>query len=49
MAGHDLLDTMRSHPAWDKIKATAQTKGIELSFDAIKVIGGWALKQIIGA
>ncbi|MCA8296888.1 DUF2513 domain-containing protein [Burkholderia sp. AU30198] len=48
MAGHDLLDTMRSLPVWEKIKATAQTKGIELTFDAIKTLAGWALKQLIG-
>ncbi|MFV8603967.1 DUF2513 domain-containing protein [Ralstonia pseudosolanacearum] len=49
MAGHDLLDTMRSKPIWEKIKTTAQSKGIELTFEAIKALGGWALKQVIGA
>ncbi|QGA37237.1 DUF2513 domain-containing protein [Burkholderia glumae] len=48
MAGHDLLDTMRSKPVWDKVKETAQSKGIELTFDAVKMLGTWALKQIIG-
>lgn len=48
MAGHDLLDTMRSQRVWEKIKATAQTKGIELTFDSVKMLAGWALKQIIG-
>ncbi|MCW3540495.1 DUF2513 domain-containing protein [Burkholderia cenocepacia] len=48
MTGHDLLDTMRSQPVWEKIKVTAQAKGIELTFDAIKALGGWALKQILG-
>lgn len=48
MAGHDLLDTMRSKPLWEKIKATAQSKGIELTFDAVKTIGAWALKHLIG-
>jgi hypothetical protein len=48
MAGHDLLDTMRSEPVWDKIKSTAKAKGIELTFDAVKTIGVWALKQVIG-
>lgn len=48
MAGHDLLDTMRSKPVWEKIKATAQSKGIDLTFDAIKALGAWALKQVIG-
>ncbi len=49
MAGHDLLDTMRSKPIWEKIKTAAQSKGIELTFDAIKTLGSWALKQVIGA
>jgi len=48
MAGHDLLDTMRSKPVWDKVKETAQSKGIELTFDAVKMLGTWALKQIMG-
>lgn len=45
MAGHDLLDTMRSATIWEKIKATAKTKGIELTFDAIKALGVFALKS----
>lgn len=45
MAGHDLLDTMRSSTIWEKIKSTAKTKGIELTFDAIKAIGAFALKN----
>lgn len=48
MAGHDLLDTMRSKPVWEKVKATAQSKGIELTFDAVKMLGAWALKQVVG-
>jgi len=45
MAGHDLLDTMRSATIWEKIKATAKSKGIELTFDAIKALGALALKS----
>lgn len=45
MAGHDLLDTMRSATIWEKIKTTAKTKGIELTFDAIKALGAVALKS----
>jgi len=47
MAGHDLLDTMRSTRIWEKIKATAKTKGIELTFDAIKALGAFALKSAL--
>jgi hypothetical protein len=49
MAGHDLLDTMRSPKIWESIKSTARTKGIELTFDAIKALAGYALKHALGA
>lgn len=48
MAGHDLLDTMRSLTLWENIKTTAKKKGVELSFDAIKVLGVAALKHLMG-
>jgi len=47
MTGHDLLDTMRSTTIWEKIKTTAKTKGIELTFDAIKALGALALKSVL--
>lgn len=47
MAGHDLLDTIRSSSVWETIKATAQKKGIELTFDAIKALSGLALKHVL--
>ena len=47
MAGHDLLDTMRSSKIWDKIKTTAKTKGIELTFDAIKALSAFVLKSVL--
>lgn len=48
MAGHDLLDTMRSSTVWGSIKSIAKQKGIELTFDGIKMLGTVALKQVIG-
>lgn len=45
--GHDLLDTLRSKPVWDRIKAVAQDKGIELTFDAVKALGATALKWVV--
>jgi Hypothetical protein (DUF2513) len=48
-AGHDLLDTLRSKPVWERIKTTATEKGIELTFDAVKALGKVALAAIIGA
>lgn len=47
--GHELLETMRSKPVWERIKATAQEKGIELSFDAVKKLGAVALDAILGS
>ena len=46
--GHDLLDTLRSKPVWEKIKTLAKDKGIELTFEAVKVLGTSALKAIAG-
>lgn len=47
MAGHDLLDTMRSPSIWESIKSTAKKKGVELSFDAIKVLSVAALNHLM--
>ena len=47
-AGHDLLDTLRSKPVWEKIKKTAKDKGIELTFEAVKMLGTFALKSMLG-
>ena len=47
MAGHDLLDTMRSKSIWEKVKSTAKSKGIELTLDSIKAIAAWALKGLL--
>ncbi|MTW13424.1 DUF2513 domain-containing protein [Pseudoduganella eburnea] len=48
MDGHDLLDTMRSATIWESIKTTAKKKGVELTFEAIKVLAGAALKHALG-
>jgi Hypothetical protein (DUF2513) len=45
--GHELLDAMRSKTVWNKIKEVSRQKGIELSFDAIKVLGKCALESIL--
>ena len=47
--GHDLLDILRSKPVWERIKKTAQEKGIELTFDAVKALGKAALTTILGS
>ncbi|WP_079744105.1 DUF2513 domain-containing protein [Pseudomonas aeruginosa] len=46
-AGYDLLDTIRSKAVWERIKSTAQDKGIELTFDAVKALGKYALDWVI--
>ena len=48
MAGHDLLDTMRSETLWATIKSTAKTKGLELTFDSIKALGALVMKGLLG-
>ena len=45
LEGRGLLDTMRSTTISEKIKTTAKSKGIELTFDAIKALGALALKS----
>jgi hypothetical protein len=47
MSGHDLLDTIRSKGVWEKIKSTASEKGIELTFDAVKALGAFTLKNLL--
>ncbi|MDZ4104380.1 MAG: DUF2513 domain-containing protein [Hydrogenophaga sp.] len=46
--GHDLLDTLRSKPVWERIKKIAEEKGIELTFDAVKALGKAALSAVAG-
>jgi hypothetical protein len=46
--GHDLLDTIRSKPVWERIKATAKAKGLELTFDTVKTVSKIAVEQILG-
>lgn len=46
--GHELLDTIRSQPVWDKIKSSALDKGLELTFDAVKLLGAKALALVVG-
>lgn len=49
MAGHDLLDTMRSNSVWSTVKDIAKKKGMDLTFEVIKQLTGVAIKQIAGA
>ena len=47
-AGHDLLQTIQSDPVWERVKATAKEKGIELTFEAVKKLGSMALDAVLG-
>lgn len=46
-AGHELLDTIRSQAVWERIKSTAQTKGLELTFESVKVLGKFAWDWVV--
>jgi hypothetical protein len=46
-AGHELLDTIRSKPVWEKIKSTAQEKGVELTFNAVVELGKAAVAWVV--
>lgn len=45
--GHELLDTLRSKPVWDRIKTTASEKGLDLTFDVVKALGKLALDYVL--
>lgn len=44
---HDLVATLRSKRVWERIKSTAAEKGIDLTFDAIKALGKYAMDWVI--
>lgn len=46
-AGHELLETLRSKPVWELIKRIAGEKGIELSFEAVRVLATRALALVL--
>ena len=46
--GHELLDSIRQTGMWDKIKAKAREKGLDLTFDAVKALGAWTVKSTLG-
>lgn len=45
--GHELLDTLRSKTVWERIKTTAKEKGVELTFDAVKLLGKSVLEALL--
>lgn len=45
--GHEFLDKIRRDTTWNKIKQTLKTKGIDLSFEAIKLAGKSLLVSLL--
>jgi hypothetical protein len=45
--GHELFDKMRTDSFWNKIKTTAREKAIPLSFEAIKILAGEIIKNLV--
>lgn len=46
--GHQLLETMRSKPMWNRIKTVAREKGLTLSFEVIKAVAAKVVAGIVG-
>ncbi|MEH6498204.1 MAG: DUF2513 domain-containing protein [Pseudoalteromonas distincta] len=46
--GHDLLASIESKPVWDRVKQMATDKGLDLSFETVKLLASKALAQIVG-
>jgi hypothetical protein len=45
LAGHELLDVMRSDTMWGDIKSQVKEKGLGLTFEAIKAAGAWLVHR----
>jgi len=45
--GHELLDRVRSHAAWNKIKGVAREKGLDMTLDVIKLAAKTVLESLL--
>jgi len=45
--GHDLADTLKSQAVWARVRETARLKGIELTFEAVKILAGHAIRSLL--
>lgn len=45
--GYELLSAMKSKNVWNKVKDTSSRKGIDLSFEAIKVLVRLAIETLV--
>lgn len=46
-SGHELLDSIRAESLWERIKSTAASKGLDLTFEVVKGISKTITEQII--
>lgn len=46
--GHELLDSIRNDGIWNKIRAVARDKGVDLTFDAVKAIAKVVIEGMLG-
>ncbi|MGR2919412.1 DUF2513 domain-containing protein [Acinetobacter sp. 1125_18A] len=45
--GHELLDTLRDENVWNRIKQISKEKGVDITFESIKVMLGLALTSLL--
>lgn len=45
LAGHELLEVMRTDTMWGNIKSTLKEKGLGMTLDAIKAAGVWLIHR----
>ena len=45
--GHELLDTLRDQNVWNRIKEISKEKGVDITFESIKVMLGLALTSLL--
>lgn len=46
--GYDLLESLRQDSFWERIKKTAKEKALPLTFDAVKELSAFIIKQTLG-
>jgi len=46
-AGHEFLDQVRSHAAWNRIKGLAREKGLDMTLEVIKLAAKLVLESLL--
>ncbi|WP_085314612.1 DUF2513 domain-containing protein [Derxia lacustris] len=49
IAGHELLDTIRSESVWSKTKETFKSKGLDMTFDLVISVGKRIVESILAS